>query len=168
MYLRVLFLAAPLTFTYINCEFAMRAAATRGLPVDRGRYGPLQRRFCAFLIYGLGPFPRLEVLVAGLAAFLRKCRGGGVSWLASAGIRACRSRSRAARIDWTSPAACSASVFRGWRSRLPYASIYLFMSGIAARLGPRELACSGLAEPAESATSSSPTALRPRPLRCRA
>jgi putative MATE family efflux protein len=153
VYLRVFFLAAPLTFTWINSEAVMRAAGnTRtpllimcGMVLVNGGLAPL-------LIFGLGPFPRLEVLGAALATAFAQLLA--VIAFASRALRADPSFPfpRPPRFD---PGLCLRMVRLGVPATsvgFLYSMVYLFLSGVAARLGTRELAILGLGNRAETFT----------------
>jgi len=153
VYLRVFFLAAPLTFTWINCEAVMRAAGnTRtpllimgGMVLVNGVLDPL-------LIFGLGPFPRLEVLGAAIATavaqlfavlvFAARVLRGDPSFPLPR--RALADPGLALRMIRIGLPAMSVGVL--------YSLVYLFLSGVAARLGTRELAVLGLGNRAETFT----------------
>ncbi len=67
-YLRVLLLGAPLPMVALTCENVMRAAGNTRTPllIDLAAVG-LNAVLAPFLVYGWGPFPRLEVAGAALA-----------------------------------------------------------------------------------------------------
>jgi len=154
-YLRLLFLAAPFTFTYLNCEFLMRAAGDTRAPLAVAGVGVAFNAILApLLIYGVGPFPRLEVAGAGLATLLAQIVATGMFALFAlrrhpsfplefASLR---------RIDRPLCASLLRIGFPGMAVGSFYSLIYLFMSGIAARLGTTALAVLGLANRAESVT----------------
>jgi putative MATE family efflux protein len=70
-YLRVLLLGAPLPMVALTCENVMRAAGNTRVPllIDLAAVG-LNAVIAPFLIYGWGPFPRLEVEGAALATVI--------------------------------------------------------------------------------------------------
>lgn len=154
-YLRILFLAAPLTFAATNCESTMRAAGnTRtpllivaGMVLTNAILDPL-------LIFGLGPFPRLEVAGAGLATLLAQLLA--VSIFASRALARDPSfplsRASLRRLD-------GRLLRRMLRVGMPpmaigllFSLIYLFLSGVAARMGTLELAVLGLGNRTEAMT----------------
>jgi putative MATE family efflux protein len=155
VYLRLLFLAAPLTFTYINCEFVMRAAGdTRTPMLVTGGMVLFNALLAPFLIYGIGPFPRLEVQGAGLATFLAQLVAVAAFWWRAA-VRDPNfplDRRGLRQIDTRLARSILAIGFPGMAIGVFYSSIYLFMSGITARIGTRELAVLGLANRSEAAT----------------
>jgi putative MATE family efflux protein len=139
----------------MNCEFAMRAAGdTRTPMLVTGGMVLFNAILAPLLIYGVGPFPRLEVLGAGLATLFAQV----VAVLAFVGIAVRRhpnfplERSSQRRFDPQLAGSLLRIGFPGMAIGVLYSSIYLFMSGIAARLGTRELAVLGLANRSESAT----------------
>jgi putative MATE family efflux protein len=154
-YLRILFLAAPFTFTYLNCEFLMRAAGdTRTPMLVAGLTVLVNATLDPLLIYGVGPFPRLEVAGAGVAAFVAQIvactafagyalRGHPSFPFATASLR---------RLDTRLAASLLRIGFPGMAVGTLYSTIYLFMSGIAARFGTVEMAVLGLANRSESVT----------------
>ena len=155
VYLRVLFLAAPLTFTYINCESVMRAAGdTRSPMLVTGGMVLLNAGLAPFLIFGIGPFPRLEVLGAALATLVAQ-----VAAVLAFGVWALArhpsfplDRRSFRRLD----RALAQSLLRigspAMAIGLLFSFIYLFLSGVAARLGTLQLAVLGLANRTESLT----------------
>ncbi len=155
VYLRILFLAAPFTFTYLNCEFLMRAAGdTRSPLVVAGTAVLFNAVLDPLLIYGVGPFPRLGVAGAGWATLLAQAVACAVFAvyafrrhpnfpLTIASLR---------RFDARLTMNLLRIGFPGMAVGSFYSTIYLFMSGIAAKLGTRELAVLGLANRAESVT----------------
>ena len=155
VYVRIFFLAAPLSFTVVNCESIMRAAGnTRtpllvmgGMVLCNGLLTPL-------LVYGIGPFPRLEVMGAALATLLSQVLAAGIfAARAFAGDRSFPfERAALRRIDW-------ALARRLLRIGAPpmaigtlFSLIYLFLSGVAARLGTLELTILGLGNRTEALT----------------
>lgn len=154
-YLRILFLAAPLTFTYINCEFLMRAAGdTRTPMLVTGSMVLVNAILDPLLIYGMGPFPRLEVHGAALATLLSQL-------VAVAGFAVCAvrrhphfplERQSLRRLDPPLARDLLRIGYPGMAIGTLYSTIYLFISGIAARLGTVELAVVGLANRAETVT----------------
>jgi putative MATE family efflux protein len=148
-------LAAPFTFTYINCEFAMRAAGDTRTPLFvTGGMVLFNAVLAPLFIYGIGPFPRLEVMGAGLATLLAQV----VAVLAFAALAATRNanfpldRAALRRFDPALVGSLLRIGFPGMAIGVFFSTIYLFISGIAARLGTRELAVVGLGNRAESAT----------------
>jgi putative MATE family efflux protein len=155
VYMRLLFVAAPLTYTYINCEFVMRAAGdTRTPMLITGGMVLLNAVLDPFLIYGIGPFPRLEVLGAALATVLAQVVAvAAFAWRAAVRDRAMPLvRASLRRLDPRLARSLLAIGFPGMAIGVFYSLIYLFMSGIAARLGTVALAVLGLANRAESVT----------------
>ena len=155
VYLRILFLAAPFTFTYLNCEFLMRAAGNTRAPLAVAGAGVLLNAILdPLLIYGVGPFPRLGVAGAGVATLLAQALATGVflafAWRNHPAFPFARQSLR--RIDWPLTGNLLRIGFPGMAVGSFYSIIYLFMSGIAARLGTLELAVLGLANRAESIT----------------
>ena len=154
-YLRILFLAAPFTFTYLNCEFLMRAAGDTRSPLVVAAIAVLFNAVLdPLLIYGVGPFPRLGVAGAGWATLLAQAVACAVFAayafrrhpnfpLTVASLR---------QLDMRLTANLLRIGFPGMAVGTFYSTIYLFMSGIAARLGTRELAILGLANRSESVT----------------
>jgi putative MATE family efflux protein len=155
LYLRVLFLAAPLTFTWMNCEAVMRAAGnTRtpllimsGMVLVNGVLDPL-------LIFGPGPFPRLGVLGAGLATLIAQFAAVVVFAVLASSRNPSLPLSRAAirRLD---PRLAARMLRVGTPTMaigVLYSLVYLFLSGVAARLGTLELAVLGLGNRTETFT----------------
>jgi putative MATE family efflux protein len=154
-YLRVLFLAAPLTFTWMNAESVMRAAGNTRTPlliigvmvVVNGALDP-------FLIFGIGPFPRLEVLGAGVATWIAQAVAvlafAALAWRGNRGFPV--TRTTLARLDLR----LAARFFRVGAPSMSigvfYSSVYLFLSGVAARMGTVELAVLGLGNRTETLT----------------
>jgi putative MATE family efflux protein len=155
VYLRILFLAAPLTYTQINCEFIMRAAGDTRTPLlVTGGMVLFNALMAPLLIYGIGPFPHLEVMGAGLVMLL--AQAVAVAAFAVYALRGHRSfpldRQALGRLDLKLARSLLRIGFPGMAIGVFYSSIYLFMSGIAARIGTRELAVLGLANRTESMT----------------
>jgi putative MATE family efflux protein len=155
VYLRLLFLAAPFTFTYINSEFAMRAAGDTRTPLlVTGGMVLFNAVLAPLLIYGVGPLPRLEVMGAGLATLLAQV----VAVVAFAALARARhanfplDRAALRRNDRALLGSLLRIGFPGMAIGVLFSTIYLFISGIAARLGTSELAVVGLGNRAESAT----------------
>lgn len=154
-YLRILFVAAPLTFVWTNAESTMRAAGNTRTPLViialmvlvNGTLDP-------FLIFGIGPFPRLEVLGAGLATLISQAVAvlafGVVVWRRDPSFpftrEACTRLDRhlAARFVRIGMPTASVGVL--------YSTVYLFLSGVAAHLGTVELAVLGLGNRSETLT----------------
>lgn len=154
-YLRILFLAAPFTFTYLNCEFLMRAAGdTRAPLVVAGIAVLFNAVLDPLLIYGVGPFPRLGVPGAGWATLLAQALACAVFAVYALRRHASFPLTPAAlhRFDARLVGSLLRIGFPGMAVGTFYSTIYLFMSGIAARLGTRELAILGLANRSESVT----------------
>lgn len=155
VYLRILFLAAPFTFTYLNCEFLMRAAGNTRAPLAVAGVAVLVNGVLdPLLIYGVGPFPRWGVAGAGIATLLAQA-------VACAGFMVFArrrhpafpfARSSLRRLDGPLVGSLLRIGFPGMAVGSLYSLIYLFMSGIAARLGTSQLAVLGLANRAESIT----------------
>ncbi len=155
VYLRILFLAAPLSFTVANCESIMRAAGnTRtpllvmgGMVLVNGVLDPL-------LIFGLGPFPRLEVMGAALATLLAQLLG--VLFFAARAFAGDRNfplqRSALRRLDWRLASRLVRVGMPPMAIGALFSLIYLFLSGVAARLGTLELAVLGLGNRTEALT----------------
>ena len=155
VYLRLLFLAAPFTFTYINSEFAMRAAGDTRTPLlVTGGMVLFNALLAPLLIYGVGPLPRLEVMGAGLATLLAQVLA--VAAFATLAGRRHPSfpldRTALRRFDRALVGSLLRIGFPGMAIGVLFSTIYLFISGMAARLGTRELAVVGLGNRAESAT----------------
>lgn len=155
VYLRVFYLAAPLTFAYINCEFILRAAGdTRTPMLVTGGMVLLNAVLDPLLIYGLGPFPRLEVLGAALATLLSQL--AAVLLFALLAVRRHPSFplrvASLRRLDAPLARSMLAIGAPGMAVGVLFSAIYLFMSSIAARLGTRELAVLGLANRCEAIT----------------
>jgi MATE family, multidrug efflux pump len=155
VYLRILFLAAPLTFTFTNCEFLMRAAGNTRTPMlITGTMVLFNAILDPFLIYGIGPFPRLEVMGAAIATFLSQIVAvGAFAWRAA--VRDPSFPFETSGVRRFDPALARSLLrigFPGMAVGVLFSTIYLFMSGIAARLGTPELAILGLANRAESVT----------------
>lgn len=154
-YLRILFLASPLTFTYLNCEFLMRAAGdTRTPMLVTGTMVLVNAVLDPLLIYGLGPFPRFEVRGAALATLLSQL-------VAVAGFAACAlrrhphfplERASLRYLDVRLARDLLHIGYPGMAIGTLYSTIYLFISGVAARLGTVELAIVGLGNRAETVT----------------
>ncbi len=155
VYLRILFLAAPLTFTVTNCEAIMRAAGNTRTPLlVMGGMVLFNAVLDPLLIFGLGPFPRLEVLGAALATFLAQL----FAVLVFAGRALAKDRS----FPLSKPAllrierALAAQMLRVGTPPMAigvlFSLIYLFLSGVAARLGTLELAVLGLGNRTEALT----------------
>lgn len=154
-YLRILFVAAPLTFVWTNAESVMRAAGNTRTPLFiiaamvlvNGALDPL-------LIFGLGPFPRLEVLGAGLATLISQVVAvvafGVVVWRRNPSFpftrRGCTRLDRDLATRFVRIGMPTASV------GVLYSSVYLLLSGIAAHLGTVELAVLGLGVRSETLT----------------
>lgn len=154
-YLRILYLASPLTFTYLNSEFLMRAAGdTRTPMLVAALTVALNAVLDPLLIYGIGPFPRLEVMGAGIAALAAQataCAAFGVCvWRRHPAFPF--SRASLGRIDPPLARSLLRIGFPGMAIGTLYSTIYLFMSGIAAKLGTVEMAVLGLANRSESMT----------------
>jgi Na+-driven multidrug efflux pump len=107
-----------------------------------------------FLIYGLGPFPRLEVLGAAIAAvFSQLVAVVAFVWRVVARDPSLLiDRSALRRLDTGLARNLLGIGFPGMAIGSLYSTIYLFMSGIAARMGTLELAILGLANRAEALT----------------
>lgn len=154
-YLRVLFLAAPLTFTWMNAESVMRAAGNTRIPLlIIGIMVFVNGALDPFLIFGIGPFPRLEVLGAGVATWF--AQAVAVLAFAVLGWRGNRhlpfARTALVRFDY---GLAVRFVLIGAPSAaigFLYSSVYLFLSGVAARMGTVELAVLGLGNRAETLT----------------
>ncbi len=154
-YLRVLYLAAPLAFTVTNCEAIMRAAGNTRTPLlVMGGMVLVNAVLDPLLIFGVGPLPRLEVLGAGIATFVAQLVAVGA--FAALAVRRSTSLplSRAAleRLD-------GGLALRLLRVGVPpmavgalFSIIYLFLSGVAARLGTVELTILGLGNRTEALT----------------
>lgn len=154
-YLRLIYLAAPFTFTYTNCEFAMRAAGNTRTPLlVTGGIVLVNAAIDPLLIFGWGPIPAFGVAGAAWATLVAQALG-----VAGFALLAMRrhphlplSRTALGRLD----RALAASLLRigapGMAVGTLFAAIYLFMSGIAARLGTAPLAVMGLANRVESVT----------------
>jgi putative MATE family efflux protein len=154
-YLRILFLAAPLTFSWVNCEAVMRAAGNTRTPLliitvmvlVNGVLDPL-------LIFGVGPFPQLGVFGAGLATAIAQA----VAVLLFVTRAAARHPSfpltnpTLLRIDWNLAPRILRIGIPVMAVGVLYSWIYLFLSGVAARLGTLELAVLGLGNRAETLT----------------
>lgn len=154
-YLRILYLAAPLTFTYLNCEFLMRAAGDTRTPMwVAGLTVALNAALDPLLIYGIGPFPRLEVMGAGIAAVVAQataCLAFAICvWRKHPSFPFSTASLR--RLDWPLAQSLVRIGFPGMAVGSLYSTIYLFMSGIAAKLGTVEMAVLGLANRSESIT----------------
>jgi len=106
------------------------------------------------LIYGIGPFPRLEVLGAAIATVLAQVVAvAGFAWRAAARDAHFPLEARGLRrLDLPLARSIVGIGLPGMAIGVFYSTIYLFMSGITARLGTRELAILGLANRAESVT----------------
>lgn len=155
VYLRILFLAAPFTFTYLNCEFLMRAAGNTRAPLAVAGVAVLVNAILdPLLIYGVGPFPRWGVAGAGVATLLSQVIACGAfavfAWRRHPALPLARRSLR--RIDWPLAGSLLRIGLPGMLVGNLYSFIYLFMSGIAARLGTSQLAVLGLANRAESIT----------------
>ncbi len=154
-YLRVLYLAAPLTFTWLNAESVMRASGNTRTPlliitamvVVNGALDP-------FLIFGLGPFPRLEVLGAGLATLISQLVA--VAAFAVVALRNTRTFPFARRALAPLDLQLAKRMFRVGTPPMSvgvlFAVVYLFLSAIVARLGTVELAILGLGVRSETFT----------------
>lgn len=154
-YLRILYLASPLTFTYLNCEFLMRAAGdTRTPMLVAGLTVALNAALDPLLIYGIGPFPRLEVVGAGVAAVVAQLTAcAAFAWYAWRRHPAFPfARASLGRLDPSLARSLLRIGFPGMAVGSLYSTIYLFMSGIAAKLGTVEMAVLGLANRSESIT----------------
>ncbi|MFQ5600054.1 MAG: MATE family efflux transporter [Candidatus Krumholzibacteriia bacterium] len=154
-YLRVLYLAAPLTFTYINCEAVMRAAGDTRTPLlIIGSMVLLNAVLDPVLIFGLGPFPQLGVFGAGLATAIAQLFAVAIfAWRALVrDVHFPLLRGSLRRLD----AHLAASVMRvgmpGMAIGVLFSLVYLFLSGVAARMGTVELAILGLGTRAETFT----------------
>jgi len=154
-YLRIIYLAAPFTFTYTNCEFAMRAAGNTRTPLlVTGGIVLFNALLDPLLIFGWGPIPAYGVAGAAWATFLAQVFGVlGFALLvvrrhphlpiARASLRVFDRRLAASLLRIGAPGMAVGTLFSG---------IYLFMSGIAARFGTAPLAVMGLANRVESVT----------------
>jgi putative MATE family efflux protein len=155
VYARTLYLGAPLTFTWVNAEAIMRAAGNTRTPLCiTGSMVLLNAVLDPLLIFGIGPLPRLEVFGAALAtviaqafavaAFavlaLRRHPQLPLSW---AGLRRWDAHQALGLLRVGAPAMAIGVLFSG---------VYLFLSGVAARLGTIELAILGLGNRAETFT----------------
>lgn len=155
VYLRLLYLGAPFTFTYINCEFTMRAAGDTRTPLlVTGGMVLFNALLAPLLIYGLGPAPRLEVMGAGLATLVAQMLA--VAAFAALALRRHPNfpleRAALRTFDRALAGSLMRIGFPGMAIGVLFSAIYLFISGIAARLGTQALAVVGLGNRAESAT----------------
>jgi putative MATE family efflux protein len=152
-YLRLMALGAPASFLYLGAAAVMRATGDTVTPlaVIAVSVG-LNLVMAPFLIYGWGPFPRLEV--AGAAITTVSCQVGAVIAFGVLALRRHRALPLAGRelgrLSW--PLARSIV-----RIGMPYcvvttsfSIVYLFFSRFAAQISPEALAVVGVANRLES------------------
>ena len=154
-YLRILFLAAPLTFTWMNAEALMRAAGNTRTPlVIIGAMVLVNGALDPFLIFGIGPFPRLEVVGAGLATWISQAIAvAAFALLPARGEPSFPFARRAlSRVDFGLAARFLRMGTPTMSVGVLFSGVYLFLSAVAARLGTVELAVLGLGNRSETFT----------------
>lgn len=150
-YLRIILIGSPFFLVLLTAESVMRAAGDARTPlmVDAVAVG-LNLVLDPFLIYGIGPFPRLEVEGAALATIIAQAVGAGIyAWLiwkrhpSLPVVRAARGslvRLRSIlRVGY--PAATIALLF---------SAVYVAFGASAGRFGPVALAVVGMVQRLEA------------------
>jgi len=152
-YLRIAFLAAPLSFVFVACEATMRAAGDTRTPLlVIGVSLALNAALDPLLIFGLGPFPRLGVPGAALATVV--AQAAAVAWFLALAAR----RHPAFPLDrqaLTRPAPRYLAALVGIGAPFAsigvlYSAVYLYFAWVTARFGTGPVAILGVGNRIES------------------